>query len=870
MKDVLKPETKVTPAADAAPPIIINNIDVRPVNRTTQDIPNWRSAIKNAEARTPRRTMLYDLYADVLLDGHVVAVIGKRLDAVTTANWQFINKEGKPVDAINEVIDTIGFDDIVAETLNAKFWGYSIFEPTFWKNSSGKWEVSANLLPRQNYRPHLGVVAFDFSTDEGINIREGIYAKTIMEVGNPKDLGLLVSAAQYAILKRGGIGDYAMFVQVFGRPILDATWDGFDETQRIKLQESLNIGAGGTIIRPDGTSINILESKLTQSTIHSDFKKDMNAEISKALLGTTETTESSDSSGYAQSKEHGDQDDAKHDSDINYVRKVLNSRFIKVLEAAGFNTEGGSFIIQGEETKLSTKESFEMHVKMVKELGLPIDDDFIYETYGVPKPDNYDQIKAERKALEAVTPSAAEVQKPTEDPKPKTKKPKSNGDVTLAMATAEEEEEAVKGIKSLVQKYIDKLKALFPDAPAVTTGATTGLAHTANCYCEERSNLVHLAFEDTFDNDALIQRFWDSEGKRVFDAELFKHTINNLLKGFKKGWDSEFIKLSLDLGMDYNIDDPAMLTSFEQNLFRFAGAKDLALAKRLNDLFKQSNSFREFYELASKETAIFNKDWLETEYYTAVSTGEAAATYRRLLGQTDTFPYWEYKTAGDNHVRKEHAKLAGIILPWNDPRWQKIFPPNGWNCRCRVAPRLKSEFNESKLKADQARADAYIASPEFVKLTAQGWGVNRASIGEVFTANQQYIDSMKFAYNQLNKLGAADFGLLKYAQAKALASQQAPIDDTIIDINEALDYANRKLKTPNGVNAAVLEALQLPDEVWLQFADVNNLIYIKYYAGKTWVSIGTLNDLELNLNTWFELSDDAVLQYRKGLLMYNK
>jgi len=836
MKDILKPEANVTPAANAKPAIIINNIDVRPVNRTTQDIPNWRSAITSAEAKTPRRTLLYDLYADVMLDGHVIAVLGKRTDAVTTANWQFVNKQGKPIDAINELIDSIGFDDIVTEALNSKFWGYSILEPTFWKNSSGKWEVAANLLPRLNYRPHLGIVAYNWASDEGINIRDGIYTKTIMEVGNPKDLGLLVSAAQYAILKRGGIGDYAMFVQVFGRPILDATWDGFDETQRAQLQESLNIGAGGTIIRPQGTEINILESKITQSTIHGDFKKDMNAEISKSLLGTTETTESSDSSGYAQSKEHGDQDDAKHSSDINFVRKVLNSRFIKILEAYGFNTEGGSFIIQGEETQLSTKESFEMHFKMSKELGLPIDDDFFYETYGVPKPDNYDTIKRER---EQMANQDSDLGSSIKDfgKKPKQKEPK---EVKLAW----------------FEKLLTKL---FQSAPAVTTGATTGKVHTHN-----------LAFTDGFNNDALIQRIYDNNGALAFDVDLFKFTLNSLLKAFKNGWENEIVKLGLDLGMDYDIDDPAMLTAFEMNLFRFAGVKDLALASQLNKAFQQSKSFNDFYERAIKITNVANKDWLETEYQTAFTTGQMSAKYRRLVAQADTFPYWEYRTAGDNDVRKSHAALEGVILPWNDPIWKKIFPPNGWNCRCDVRPRLKGEFNESKLKADQARADAYIISPEFAKLTAQGWGVNRGSIAEVFTANQQYVNSLKMAYTALNQLGHKDFGLPELAQAQSVSSINLPIINAPLKVADVFDYKNRKLAISNPINAAVLESLQTPDEVWLHFASANNMVYIKYYTNKTMVSIVSLTDKELKLNTWFELSEDAVLQYRKGLIMFNK
>lgn len=865
MKDVLKKDKNIKPAAGATPPIIINNIDVRPVNRTSQDIPKWRNAIKSAEARAPRRLLLYDLYADVMLDGHVIAVTGKRFDAVTTANWQFVNKEGKPVDAVNEVIDTIGFDEIVTEVLNSKFWGYSILEPKFWKNSSGKWEVAANLLPRPNYRPHLGIVAYDWATDEGINIREGIYAKTVMEVGKPTDLGLLVSAAQYAILKRGGVGDYAMFVQVFGRPILDATWDGFDEAQRVKLQESLNIGPGGSIIRPEGTNLNILESKLTNSTIHKDFKKDMDDEISKALLGTTETTSSSNSSGYAQAKEHGEQDDNKHESDIHFVRKVLNSSFIKILEAYGFNTDGGSFIIQGEETQMTTKESFEMHSKMVKELGLPIDDDFFYETYGVPKPDNYDKIKAEQAKFEI---NINGDQKPnTKDAKQKKKKEPTPQDVNLAW-------------------YEKLFKKLFRSAPAVTTGATTGHLHTVN-----------LALPNTFNNDKLIQRAWDAKGYFMFDVELFQHTSNTLLTGFKKGWDDYFITLGFDLGFEYNFDDPSLLTAFEQNLFRFAGVKNLAMAQRLNELFRQSSSFQEFLELARQETKIFNVDWLETEYNTAVLTGESAATYHRLVAQAEIFPYWEYKTAGDSHVRKSHQLLAGIILPYNDERWKKIFPPNGWNCRCYVSPRLPHEFDKSKLGKNRARVDAYINSPEFQKLEAQGWGVNRAVVGEIFVANQQYIRKFpKMAAKRINALGAPEYGLQQYSQAKKTATVPAPkfegnVTDWLNNLEVAndaqilRDYNNRPVeidtknfnrhlakKDNRGILiAAMQEALLSPDEVWLNGSELQDLVYLKYYHDITLVSLANVRNGRLELSTWFTLREvqKILKKYRRGLLIFN-
>lgn len=49
---------------------------------------------------------------------------------------------------------------------------------------------------------------------------------------------------------------------------------------------------------------------------------------------------------------------------------------------------------------------------------------------------------------------------------------------------------------------------------------------------------------------------------------------------------------------------------------------------------------------------------------------------------------WGYKyvSVGDDRVREAHALLDGMTLEKDDPRWDTLWPPNGWNCRCQVIP----------------------------------------------------------------------------------------------------------------------------------------------------------------------------------------
>ena len=418
-------------AGGEMPQIIMQKITIRPPYRKETDITDWRNATRSAESIVPRYVWLFDLYEDMWLDGHLNSVASKRIMGVTNADWQFVDAEGKPVDSINDLIDTTAFEDVLTCFVRARLEAYRMLECDY---QNGKFSVY--IVPPKHMRPRTGYVAFEQTGDAGINIREGIYANTVMEIGKPYDLGLFLSAAQYVIFKRGGLSDWANFVEVFGQPIVDAEWDGFDENQRVQLEEALDkMGNGGKVTRPAGTKINLLENKANANgDLQHKFVDALNKEISKVILGQTETTESSTSSGYAQSETHAGVENDINMSDINYTRRGLNTRFVEILVALGVpGAKGGKFIIKGfDEEDISDKDALEMDIAMVNDLKLPLGDDYFYERYNRPKPDNYDALKKEAqdaanaqlvdlnsdplKPLNADTPP---VSQPKKDKKPK-------------------------------------------------------------------------------------------------------------------------------------------------------------------------------------------------------------------------------------------------------------------------------------------------------------------------------------------------------------------------------------------------------------------------------------------------------------------
>lgn len=57
-------------------------------------------------------------------------------------------------------------------------------------------------------------------------------------------------------------------------------------------------------------------------------------------------------------------------------------------------------------------------------------------------------------------------------------------------------------------------------------------------------------------------------------------------------------------------------------------------------------------------------------------------------------PYWQYIAVRDSRTRPTHSALHGRVWRADDPIWTHLYPPNGWNCRCRV--RALSEFRMRK------------------------------------------------------------------------------------------------------------------------------------------------------------------------------
>jgi len=92
------------------------------------------------------------------------------------------------------------------------------------------------------------------------------------------------------------------------------------------------------------------------------------------------------------------------------------------------------------------------------------------------------------------------------------------------------------------------------------------------------------------------------------------------------------------------------------------------------------------------------KTIFETNVQTAFNVGHFESMSTDIVKKMR--PYWRYETAGDGHVRDEHAVMHGKVYSASDPIWDIWYPPNGFNCRCSVVSLSKRQVKEQGLKVE--------------------------------------------------------------------------------------------------------------------------------------------------------------------------
>lgn len=182
---------------------------------------------------------------------------------------------------------------------------------------------------------------------------------------------------------------------------------------------------------------------------------------------------------------------------------------------------------------------------------------------------------------------------------------------------------------------------------------------------------------------------------------------------------------------DFDSADLAFIDSLKENTYQWVKAKSATQFKSFQELLlDETNNVRSwtvFRKEAEKASLIFNRNYLRTEYQTAIASAQSASDWRSY----DDEDVLEYSAVGDARTRDLHMKLDGIRLPKSDKFWSTCFPPTDWACRCRVIVSSKEP-----VKMDRKEEAA------FIKQIPKPWRFNPGITGTLFPKDHPYWKTM--------------------------------------------------------------------------------------------------------------------------------
>jgi len=636
-------------------PLIINQVIVKPVNRSLLSMDKWTNALKSAD--NGKYKELFDLYELLMTDGILADAIEKRIRAVKGADLTFQFADGTESDEMINLIDTDEFEYMLEEVMKSVFEFITVLEFDF---SNGFDVYSA---PRKHIRADKKLIAINESDyDNGISYAD---APNVIEIKNRSTkYGLLHRAAPYVILQRGGLGDWAQMVELFGMPQRVGKYSIYDTEARKQLQDAFDSqGAAATLIVPKETDI---ETTTISGSGGGGLYKDFITTLQELMLITilSQTMTTMDGSSMSQSKVHKDVEEELNKADLRFVQRILNKKFKPILEARGYKVKDGAFNFPKALKDLTVDEL----ISLSDIIEIPAY--YFHDKYGLPQPAAGDIIA--KKAQPAPADPNAPID-PNAPVPPELKPPKSK-DVKLSDSDKS-------WFKEMVSGFFVDARTMWSRATNQVTERSRGLSLADKSTNYTAGINIDKLFNQAL-NDIYAQYELNPEEMPLVSKPLFD--ISN--KSYQKAIDKEF----KSAGVEFGKKNESFIAEFKQNAAVFSAFKNHRqtsdIVAQLIDADGNLLSFDKFRKavLGTTIKADYNQNWLKTEYNMAVRSSRMGAKLKQFEATKRLYPNLEFMPSTAAEPREAHKEWYGTILPMDHPWWKDHTPPVDWGCECSI------------------------------------------------------------------------------------------------------------------------------------------------------------------------------------------
>ncbi len=273
----------------------------------------------------------YETLRDLMNDPHVWSCVQSRKSGITNCKWE-ISTNDKIGQDIKTIFEKIDLSSLISSIFNAILFGFQPIEIIWKLDNTGELSIVPDRfvpLPQEYFvfSPNGKLLLKGNSLNEFVELPEGkmICPQYEATLQNPYGTALLSKCYWACTFKNGAFRFWMNFMERYGMPLLIGQYQRYATTQEVEaLADSLvNMAENSVIVAPEGIDIKLAEASRTSSVeLYYQLVRTCNAEISKALLSQTLTTEL-DSGSYAASRTHYSIRREVIMSDLQFVQHYL-------------------------------------------------------------------------------------------------------------------------------------------------------------------------------------------------------------------------------------------------------------------------------------------------------------------------------------------------------------------------------------------------------------------------------------------------------------------------------------------------------------------------------------------------------------------
>jgi SPP1 gp7 family putative phage head morphogenesis protein len=145
-----------------------------------------------------------------------------------------------------------------------------------------------------------------------------------------------------------------------------------------------------------------------------------------------------------------------------------------------------------------------------------------------------------------------------------------------------------------------------------------------------------------------------------------------------------------------------------------AGLKQIMHVQlQLESVYKQGGTFIDFRKLVKDGELSLDLPMyrLENIFRTNIMSAYGRGSYIEQAESKEAFPYGKYVAIKNSAVRETHLALDGMIVSVGSDEYNKIYPPNGYNCRCDMLALTKAQAERERRYSDEATKAIIAANP---------------------------------------------------------------------------------------------------------------------------------------------------------------